>query len=56
MLLQTIFHWLPLFQPTSPPDRPVQLAVTAAGKAGLAWPNGNTVDISQYLTTNKVSW
>ena len=56
MLLQTIFYWLPLFQPASPPDSSEQLVTNAAGKAGLAWPNGNTVDINQYLTTGKVSW
>ncbi|KAF4567414.1 hypothetical protein EYR40_006413 [Pleurotus pulmonarius] len=26
------------------------------GKAGLAWPNGNSVDIRQYRRTGKVSW
>ncbi|KAE9408781.1 hypothetical protein BT96DRAFT_807750 [Gymnopus androsaceus JB14] len=29
---------------------------TNSSKAGLAWPNGNSNDISQYLTTGKVSW
>lgn len=27
-----------------------------SGKAGLAWPNGNTADYTQYTTTGKVSW
>ncbi|KAI0058321.1 glycoside hydrolase [Artomyces pyxidatus] len=30
--------------------------VTSSSKAGLAWPNGNSVDIDQYRTTGKVSW
>ncbi|KAJ3936785.1 MAG: glycosyl hydrolase catalytic core-domain-containing protein [Lentinula lateritia] len=29
---------------------------TNSSKAGLAWPNGNYVDIDQYLTTGKISW
>jgi len=31
-------------------------AVTNTSKAGLGWPNGNTVDIKQFETTGKVSW
>ena len=31
-------------------------AVTNNSKAGLAWPNGNSVDIKQYTSTGKVSW
>ncbi|KIM45527.1 glycoside hydrolase family 128 protein [Hebeloma cylindrosporum] len=31
-------------------------AVTNTTKAGLAWPNGNSVDIEQYTATGKVSW
>lgn len=31
-------------------------AVTNTTKAGLAWPNGNLVDIEQYTSTGKVSW
>ncbi|EAU83450.1 hypothetical protein CC1G_04706 [Coprinopsis cinerea okayama7 len=27
-----------------------------ASKAGLAWPNGNSVDISQYQASEKLSW
>lgn len=27
-----------------------------SGKAGLAWPNGNSADYTQYTTTGKVSW
>ncbi|EIN11770.1 hypothetical protein PUNSTDRAFT_131925 [Punctularia strigosozonata HHB-11173 SS5] len=34
------------------PDR----SVTSSSKAGLAWPNGQSVDITQYQTTGKVSW
>ncbi|KZT23532.1 glycoside hydrolase family 128 protein [Neolentinus lepideus HHB14362 ss-1] len=30
--------------------------VSSSAKAGLAWPNGNTVDMAQYLSTEKVSW
>jgi len=30
--------------------------VTNTSKAGLAWPNGPNVDMSQYTTTGKVSW
>jgi len=29
---------------------------TNTTKAGLGWPNGNTVDIDQYTATGKVSW
>jgi hypothetical protein len=29
---------------------------TNSSKAGLAWPNGNSDNIGQYLTTGKVSW
>lgn len=31
-------------------------AVTNTSKAGLAWPNGNSVNIEQYTSTGKVSW
>ncbi|KIM72213.1 glycoside hydrolase family 128 protein [Piloderma croceum F 1598] len=31
-------------------------AVSASSKAGLAWPNGPYVDISQFTYTGKVSW
>lgn len=31
-------------------------AVTNTSKAGLAWPNGNNVNIEQYTSTGKVSW
>ncbi|EJF62918.1 hypothetical protein DICSQDRAFT_56805 [Dichomitus squalens LYAD-421 SS1] len=31
-------------------------AVTNTSKAGLAWPNGNSIDINQYLSTGKVQW
>ena len=31
-------------------------AVTNTSKAGLAWPNANTVDFKQFQTTGKVSW
>jgi len=31
-------------------------AVTNSSKAGLAWSNGNYVDIKQFLSTGKVSW
>lgn len=31
-------------------------AVTNTTKAGLAWPNGNSIDIEQYTSTGKVSW
>jgi len=27
-----------------------------SSKAGLTWPNGNSIDVKQYLTTGKVSW
>jgi hypothetical protein len=30
--------------------------VTNTSKAGLAWPNGNSVNIEQYTSTGKVSW
>lgn len=30
--------------------------VTNTSKAGLAWPNGDGVDLGQYRTTGKVSW
>ncbi|KAI0751421.1 glycosyl hydrolase catalytic core-domain-containing protein [Daedaleopsis nitida] len=30
--------------------------VTDTSKAGLPWPNGNYIDINQYLTTGKVQW
>ena len=30
--------------------------VTNTSKAGLPWPNGNFVDINQYLKTGKVQW
>jgi len=30
--------------------------VTNSSKAGLAWSNGNSIDVSQYETTGKVSW
>ncbi|KAI5124223.1 hypothetical protein M0805_005073 [Coniferiporia weirii] len=33
-----------------------QRAVNASAKAGLAWPNGNSVDYRQYTVTGKVSW
>jgi hypothetical protein len=29
---------------------------TTSHKAGLAWANGNTVDIQPFLATGKVSW
>ncbi|KAI0039545.1 glycoside hydrolase family 128 protein [Auriscalpium vulgare] len=31
-------------------------AVTTSSKAGLAWPNGGTVDVNQFRSTGKVSW
>jgi len=31
-------------------------AVTNTTKAGLAWPNGNNVNIEQFTSTGKVSW
>ena len=31
-------------------------AVTNTTKAGLAWPNGNHVNIEQFTSTGKVSW
>ncbi|KAJ3510135.1 hypothetical protein NLJ89_g4849 [Agrocybe chaxingu] len=31
-------------------------AVTNTSKAGLAWPNGNSLNINQYDATGKVSW
>ena len=31
-------------------------AVTSSSKAGLAWPNGDKVDMAQFLGTGKVSW
>ncbi|EPQ55067.1 hypothetical protein GLOTRDRAFT_105905 [Gloeophyllum trabeum ATCC 11539] len=30
--------------------------VSSAAKSGLAWPNGDTVNMAQFLGTNKVSW
>ena len=44
MLLQTVLCLLLVLRPAS------------AGKAGLAWNSGNSVDVNQYLTTGKVSW
>ncbi|KIJ68082.1 glycoside hydrolase family 128 protein [Hydnomerulius pinastri MD-312] len=35
---------------------PVPRAVTNTSKAGLAWPNGNYVNVDQFLSTGKVSW
>ncbi|KAF5348650.1 hypothetical protein D9758_006768 [Tetrapyrgos nigripes] len=32
------------------------VTVTNTSKAGLAWPNGRSVDIDQYTHTGKVSW
>ncbi|KAI0039547.1 glycoside hydrolase family 128 protein [Auriscalpium vulgare] len=31
-------------------------AVTSSSKAGLGWPNGDTVNIEQFRSTGKVSW
>ena len=31
-------------------------AVSNTSKAGLPWPNGNYIDVSQYLSTGKVQW
>ena len=30
--------------------------VSASAKAGLAWPNGDTVSMPQYAGSGKVSW
>ncbi|THU85685.1 glycoside hydrolase [Dendrothele bispora CBS 962.96] len=40
--------------PTQSYERAV--TVTNTSKAGLAWPNGRTVDITQFTHTGKVSW
>ncbi|KAK7473112.1 hypothetical protein VKT23_001211 [Stygiomarasmius scandens] len=40
--------------PTQPYERAV--TVTNTSKAGLAWPNGRSVDINQFAHTGKVSW
>ncbi|EJD07367.1 glycoside hydrolase [Fomitiporia mediterranea MF3/22] len=39
-----------------PRTGPQQRGVTSSSKAGLAWPNGNADDITQYTSTGKVSW
>ena len=39
-----------------PPSSIYQDAVTNSTKAGLAWPNSNYDDISQFLGTGKVQW
>ena len=39
-----------------PPSSIHQDAVTNSTKAGLAWPNSNYDDISQFLGTGKVQW
>lgn len=31
-------------------------AVTNSSKAGLGWENAANIDLTQYLTTGKVSW
>jgi hypothetical protein len=38
------------------PSIRVNRDVTNTSKAGLAWPNGDGVDIGQYETTGEVSW
>jgi hypothetical protein len=35
---------------------PTNTTAVNSTKAGLGWPNGNTVDMSQYGSTGKVSW
>ncbi|KAF9050190.1 glycosyl hydrolase catalytic core-domain-containing protein [Panaeolus papilionaceus] len=55
------FHFLFLTAKTaayaSPYPSSLQVReVTNTSKAGLAWPNGNTVDIGQYAGSDKVSW
>ncbi len=43
---------------TIPPDtQPLNArAVSSTSKAGLPWPNGNYIDVGQYLSTGKVQW
>jgi len=50
-----VLLWSSIFQ-RSVCGSPQTLAVTNTSKAGLAWPNGDYVDIEQFTKTGKVSW
>jgi len=53
ILLTLLWFLCPIHaHPTPYPSR----AVTNLSKAGLAWPNGPNIDISQFESTGKVSW
>lgn len=56
LLSFTLFPWR-VAAHTLPDSQPADvLAVTNTSKAGLPWPNGNYVDMGQYLSTGKVQW
>ncbi|KIJ55498.1 glycoside hydrolase family 128 protein [Sphaerobolus stellatus SS14] len=44
------------FLPAEPHSHRRTVRPTSTSKAGLAWPNGNGIDITQFLNTGKVTW
>ncbi|KAF9073614.1 glycosyl hydrolase catalytic core-domain-containing protein [Rhodocollybia butyracea] len=52
-ILLAFFHHIILVTPLV---HSKTLQTTTSSKAGLAWPNGNSDNIEQFLSTSKVSW